>query len=404
MERPRGLPDIELLNRTATMHERHPRPELVFWFDAPPRASAGVFGFVAQEWGSKVFYMCINPLAQERRAAGWVDCNHGDAVVTILSEQEGPGQSLREFFQEHNDVIHVCNGFRSLTAPYIKRYVLPLPNARVVVWSERPGVYGQGMKRLQRRIGISALYRYYALRYGSRIHALLPLGTLGVETFAAFGWNRNILFPFMYDPQIQEDLPHAKPRMPGQLLRLVYVGRFARWTKGIDILIHAVDGLRGDKWRLDLVGGYGEFRDYAIKWAQENPNVRFRGTWPSNEVCQRMSEYDICIVPSRFDGWNVVVNESIHAGVGVIVTDETVSHDLIRASGAGVVVPAGNADALREEIQRVIDDPRIANKWKKKAVAYSPRIRSDSVGRYLIDVLDYTFLSSTGPRPECPWL
>lgn len=396
-------PEVEWLSKTTSIGQHSTKPELVFWFDAPPRASAGVFSFISREWGNRVFYMCVNPLTEERKAAGWVECDHGDATVVYLSDEKEPHQFVSKFVQEHSGAIHVCNGFRNMTAPYIKKYVLSLPNSQVAVWSERPGVYGTRIKRLQRRVGIPVIYRYYAIYYNKRVKVLLPLGTLGVETFADFGWNRDILFPFMYNPQVQNDLPHANPDITGNPLRLLYVGRFARWTKGIDILIGAVDGLCGN-WRLDLVGGYGEFKDYVIKWAEGNPNVYHRGVWPSNEVCERMSEYDVCIIPSRFDGWNVVVNEAIHAGIGVIVSDQAVSHELVKASGAGTVVPAGDVNALRQEIQRVINDPSIAKVWKVKAMTYSPRIKTESVGRYFIDVLEYTFLNSAGERPECPWL
>lgn len=394
------LPDIELLNGTVAMRERHTRPELVFWFDMPPRASAGVFSHVAQEWGNKVFYMCVNPLAEERKAAGWVDCDHGDAVVTILSEQERPDQFLGEFFREHNDVIHVCNGFRSLTLPYLKRHVFSLPDARIAVMSERPNLYGSQLKKLALRF----LHRLLAVRYARKTQVYFAHGAIGVKTYAQLGWNPSILFPIMYASQVPSDLPNILPRTAGGFLRLLYVGRFARSTKGVDVLIHAADGLRGDNWHLDLVGGYGEFKDDTIEWAEKHPNVSFCGTWPSDEISRRVTQYDVCVVPSRYDGWNVVANEAICAGIGLIITDAAGSDDLVRTSGAGTIVPAGDANALRQAIQQVIDDPSIANTWKEKALAYSPRIRPECVGRYFVDVLEYSFLKNTGARPECPWL
>jgi len=268
------------------------------------------------------------------------------------------------------------------------------------VWSERPNLYGSQLKKLALRF----LHRFLAVRYAKKAQVYFAHGTIGVQTFAQCGWSPSVLFPFMYVPQVPSDLPNVLERTPGEFLRLLYVGRFARSTKGIDVLIHAADGLAGNKWRLDLVGGYGEFMEDTIKWATKHPNVSFCGTWPSDEVSRRMTQYDVCVIPSRYDGWNVVANEAICAGVGLIITDAAGSDDLVRASGAGTIVPAGDANALRQAIQQVIDDPGIAKTWNTKAIAYSPRIRPESVGRYFIDVLDYTFLNNTGPRPECPWL
>ena len=379
------------------------KPELVFWFDAPPRAGSGVFRFVAQEWGSNVYYISIRQLRQERRIGGWGDCNHGQAQITILEEEPDPDRFVRDFIQQHNGAIHICNGLRSLTTPYIKKHLFSNPNAQIAVWSERPGVYGNVMKKYIRTVGLPLMYRYYALFYGGRIGAYLPLGKLGVDTFVGFGWNPERLFPFMYVPEAPKELPEPLTNAEGTL-RLLYVGRFARSTKGIDILINAINGIKGDSWRLDLVGGYGEFKDATINWAENNPNVCFRGIWPSDEICKRITQYDVCIVPSRFDGWNVVINEALSAGVGVISTDAAVSNELVEASGAGMVVPAGEVEALGQAIQMVIDNPGLADSWKVKAKAYSPRIRPESVGNYLIDVLEFTFIDPTRPRPVCPWL
>ncbi len=380
------------------------KPELVFWFDAPPRASAGVFRFVAQEWGNNVYYICCRNLRQERLAGGWQDCNHGKALVTILEEKSDPDRFVRDFIQQHSDAIHICNGLRSMTSTYIKKHLLSDLGGTIALWSERPGVFGGRVQQYIRKIGLPVLYRYYALRYGRKIGVYLCLGTRGVETFARFGWKREILFPFMYCPEVTENQIMPTLSADDKKLRFIYIGRFSKATKGIDVLMQAFDRITGDNWRLDLVGGYGADKDETIAWAQKHPNVSFRGTWPSSEICQRITQYDVCVIPSRFDGWNVVTNEALCAGVGIIITDAAVSDDLVRASGAGIVVPSGDVHSLQKAIQMVIDSPDLAESWKYRARSYSPRIKPDQVGHYLMDVLEYTFLNRTLPRPECPWL
>lgn len=383
------------------------KPELIFWFDAPPRAGAGVFRHVASEWGKPVFFLCAGPLREERKAGGWQECDYDKAIVIILSEQANPDLFLRKFLLEHNTAIHICNGLRSNTSPYIKKYLFRLTNPNIAIWSERPGVYGNKMKQITRYFMLPIVHRYYALLFGKKVKAFLPLGTLGIKTFVKYGWDEKIMFPFLYDPIKYPDIEVARKNKNNNhcvKINMLYIGRFSKSTKGLDILIDAVNKLTGEYWHLDLVGGYGEMRDVALAWAEKQAKVDFIGKWPSSEVSQRMTAYDFCIVPSRFDGWNVVTNEALRAGIGVIASDAAVSDDLIRASGAGTVVPAGSVDALREAIQRVIDNPAIAEAWKERARAYSPRISSETVGRYLMDILEYAFIDPTRPRPECPWL
>lgn len=379
------------------------RPELVFWFDRPPRAGAGAFRYIANNWGNTVFYLCVEPLSAERKSGGWQESDHGKAVLLFISEKKDPHSFVEKFVKDHEDAIFVCNGLRSKTSPFIKKYLLKTSEKRLAFWSERPGVYGNQFKKIQRFLFLKILYQYYALRYKSKIKVFLPLGMSGVKTFEAFGWKSESMFPFMYDPPFLGGI-QKEPERKENLLRFLYVGRFARSTKGLDVLLKALEKIVGDNWRIDLVGGYGEYKDYAISWVENRPNAAFLGTWPSSEVSNRASMYDVCIVPSRFDGWNVVVNEAIRAGIGVIASDEAVSHELVEASGAGIVVPAGNIDALKDAIQNVIDNPGLGETWKARARTYAPRISSENVGKYFIEVLDYIFIDPSRPRPSCPWL
>lgn len=388
-----------------TGHGKTVKPELVFWLDAPPRSVAGTLRHVSREWGSRVYYLCVRPMGEERKSMGWEDCDHGEAVVAVLSEQPDPERFVREFVQSHLDAIHVCNGFRSLASRFFKKHLFSVPDVKIAVWSERPGVCESLAKQVVTRLGITNLmHRYYALRYGPKVRAYLPLGTLTLETFARLNWDRKVMFPFMYDSQIPAGSAGALPRKPEEPLRLLYVGRFVRATKGVDVLVASVEsGLNGN-WRLDLVGRHGEYEQTIIAWAKDHPKVSYLGVWPSGEVVTRIANYDVCLVPSRFDGWGLITNEAIHAGVGVIVTDAAASCDLVKASGAGMVIPAGNVNALRMALQQVIDNPGLAELWKKRAREYAPGITSESIGRYLMEVLKYTFVNPALPRPKCPWL
>lgn len=382
---------------------KNTRPELVFWLDAPPRSVAGALCYTAREWGNKVYYICVRPLAEERKAMGWEEHDYGDAILTILSEQADPDRYIKDFVQEHRNAIHVCNGFRSLAAPFVKRWLFSIPDVKIAEWSERPGVYENVKEKLIKWLLISLLYRYYTFRYRSFVKAYLPIGMLSLEAFAQYGWKREALFPFIYDTHISDKLLEPYHRDKTGPLRFLYVGQFT-WRKGVDLLVRAFDKKLKGNWHLSLAGGNGEYEQNIVDWASKHSNISYMGVWPSNEVVQRVSEYDVCLVPSRFDGWGLFTNEAIHAGVGVIVTDTTASNDLVKASGAGMVIPSGDEISLRNSIQYVLNNPCQVEVWKEKAREYAPRITSASIGRYLVDVLDYTFIDNFKPRPKCPWL
>lgn len=379
------------------------RPPLVFWFDAPPRAGAGSFKYVTENWGNDVYYFCFSQLRIERRTGGWQEANHGKARVIILDKLTNPDLYLTKFFNRNSEAIHVFNGFRSKTSKYLIKYINIIKNPKIIVWSERPGVYGNKLEIFLKKFYHPLIYNYYYYKYSKQISALMPLGKLGVEVFSKFGWKKSLMFPFMYDPPEQKGVKTSNNWNKSETVKFLYVGRFARSTKGIDILIKSFTNLDKSNYKLNLVGGYGEFKDKTIEWAENTKNVEFIGTWPSDKVTENISDYDVVVVPSRFDGWNVVINEALRANVGVIASNETVSHELITASKAGAVVRAGDVDELRTVIESVLNKPEIVNIWKDRAKEYSVKIQSDVVGAYLIDVLDHVFIMNHNEKPSSPW-
>lgn len=90
-------------------------------------------------------------------------------------------------------------------------------------------------------------------------------------------------------------------------------------------------------------------------------------------------------------------------GIGTIASDEAVSDEIITASGAGIVVPTRSPKELASAMQKVIDNPNLAQEWGENAKNYEKKISPETVGKYFIDILDYTFYNIGQLRPECPW-
>lgn len=180
------------------------------------------------------------------------------------------------------------------------------------------------------------------------------------------------------------------------------MGRFQYSTKGIDFIQRAVRRIETDNWTLDMAGGYGPDRDDILKWIKSDDRVNFIGAWNSNDVISMINKYDVVIVPSKGEGWNMIVHEAVAASVGVIVTDQAVSHELIEASGAGIVIPSYSVKDLTDAMNLVIENNDIINQWKMKAKEYQYKIDPKVVANYFLDIMDWIYYSSTC-KPECPW-
>lgn len=378
------------------------RKDIVIWFNTPPKVSKGAFNYLSSNWGQKVYYICNMDYPEYRKSLNWNDGDFAEAEIVILEKMDSKLNFIKTFFEEHPNAIHILPGFDNDIEKIVRPYILTATNP-IVIFSERPVELGSIFERFLRLLYFKIKYSHYYNLYKSRISVFLPLGMKGLKTFAKYGWPEEKMLPFMYNPEgnLIED-KYLTPKGKSNTIKFLYVGRFYYRTKGVDVLMKAVKYLYGN-WSLDLVGGYGDKAKEVRAWIEKTPNVNFLGSWPSEEVSHRMSQYDVVIVPSKYDGWNLLVNEAINAGVGVIVSDQAVSDEVIKYAHAGAVFMSNKPKALAKEMQRVIDNPWIANEWHIKAINASKSISPEIVGDYLISVLDY-FIYGKGVRPICPWL
>lgn len=379
------------------------RDELIFWFDQLPKVSLGAFTYVANHWGSTVIYVVDHPLGAHRKMLNWGDGDYGKANIIKLYEEQDQEAFVKELFASHPQAIHVMNGFCSAIEGKIRPHVLK-PGVKLAVMTEKPLGSRRGftLEKWCRNRLTPLKYRRIYRQYRDAAAVVIPLGVWGKELFESYGWPEEKVFSYMYCPELRSVSGTSRATDPNQV-RFLYVGRLNYAARGLDVLMKAFDRLENRNWHLDIVGGYGEKKDEIIQWADSRENVSFLGPWPSETVGVRMQEYDVYLCPTKVDGWNSQINEAINAGIGVIVTDEAVSDELVRASHAGAVVRAADVPAFSRALQSVLESPQTADQWKACAQAYRDRISTESVGNYFIDILDYSF-GEKSQRPACPWL
>jgi len=370
--------------------------DVVFWLDALPQVCKGVFNSVSEKWlGGSTYYIVVGKISEERKLINSTT-GFGKATTYYLCDENEPFEAGKRFLNEHKDAFHIFNGYKSNTAVFLDYTILHKSKlTKIIIWAEpvKPN-----WKRL---FPFSLVHFRYTLKYKDSIDAFLPLGTRGVKEYKSLGWPEKIMYPFLYLPVMPENIK-IKTKKDSKEIRFVYLGRFSK-SKGVNILSKAVDLITEKNFHVDLVGGYGPIKDQIIEWCSKSSHADFIGTWPIDEACYRLSEYDVCLVPSVYEGWNVTVNEALMAGVGCIVTDETISDEMITASNAGVIVKAGDAMALAEAMQSVIDNPSLVNTWKERALHYRPKMTADICAEYFISILN-CITKGEGRKPKAPWL
>ena len=374
-------------------------PPVIFWFDYPPKVEVGAFNAFTKLWNGIVYYAISNPHRSERVLANWGD-EYGDVKIVKLYEKTDRAKAIESLVQDHPDAIHVLNGFDTKICKEIKPFLFK-DGLKALLFTERPAIFGNWGEALLRKVYTTVKYARLSREYSKYVRAILPLGKQGVHVFQKLGFPKDRMYDFMYCPSLT-DLSNKKDIEVHSPIRFVYVGRFFYKTKGTDVLLDALPFLKGE-WSLDLVGGYGANREDVLNRIQGYKNVRFAGTWDSNSVVKNIQNYDVVLIPSKADGWNLLVNEAFHAGVGVIVSDQAVSHEVVENHGGGAVFKSQAPEQMAMAMQRVIDNPLVAMEWMRASRENVQYISKETVGQYLYGIVRYEFFQAE-EKPKCPWL
>lgn len=145
--------------------------------------------------------------------------------------------------------------------------------------------------------------------------------------------------------------------------RVVVVGRLVP-NKGPHTAIAAVAHLRGQgvRVRLDVVGD-GPLRpalERAVRAQELSGVVRFLGH--RTDVPDILATADALVRPSLTEGMPLSLLEAMAARVPVVASDIPGNRSLVRDGVTGLLVPAGNVEALAGAVRALIDDPTLADR------------------------------------------
>jgi glycosyltransferase involved in cell wall biosynthesis len=144
----------------------------------------------------------------------------------------------------------------------------------------------------------------------------------------------------------------------------VFVGSLCH-RKACDVLLDAFARLKPplDRTALVLVGDGPQAAGYR---QQTNAmgltdRVLFRGVVPVTAVGSVLTVCHVLVLPSRFDGWGVVLNEAASAGLALIATEKVgAACHLIEPGLNGFRVTAGSASSLAAALRSYAQDAGLA--------------------------------------------
>jgi glycosyltransferase involved in cell wall biosynthesis len=148
--------------------------------------------------------------------------------------------------------------------------------------------------------------------------------------------------------------------------RILSLG-YLRERKGIHHLIDAYRRIRAKRENVELIiVGTGPYEQQLREASRHIPNIQFIGYVSEKAKSQWYRSSDLFVLPTLNDAWGLVVNEALYFGTPVITTDEAASRELVERTDTGVIVSAGDTDALAHTIDRLISNPKRLSALKKQ--------------------------------------
>jgi glycosyltransferase involved in cell wall biosynthesis len=169
----------------------------------------------------------------------------------------------------------------------------------------------------------------------------------------------------------------SRRRRFGTPLRLINVARIYPRQKGQDILIKAVSlcVARGLNVRCDFVGSPpkdddGPLLSLKAMTIAEGVSDRVRFLCGRTDVRGPLEEADIFVLPSRFEGFGLVLLEAMAVGLPVIAADVDGPAELLVDGANGIKFKVGSAEDLADKIMALAAQPKVAEALVNTAKAF----------------------------------
>jgi glycosyltransferase involved in cell wall biosynthesis len=363
---------------------------LTVWMNMPSFYQDDLFRAIVETGRTELRVIFARKMAGDRLRLGWSNSISGYEWVVLDGSLAAAVRAARS----GRNRFHVVNGIWAEPTFAAALTVLCTVGSPTAIYSEAPN---PGAKpSLPSRVVRSTFGRWAARRTGA-----FAVSHFAADFYAELGVDRARLYPFAYF----RDCSFTPPAPEGKRRELIYAGQLIR-RKGVDTLLSAFAAVAREDRQLSLalVGTGAAEQELRQQGAQLGigDRVAFEGVLSSDRITGRIAAASALVLPSRWDGWGLVVNEAFAAGVPVIVSDKCGAADLVRDGVNGFVFGAEKSDELADCIRRLFASD--AQHLRRNARATFERLTPKVAATYLLDCLEHMTSGSKHPAPLPPWV
>lgn len=338
------------LLRRADLSRRH--------VEAPIKALTKTFPrwMLEMQFASRVFAdqkKRLQAIDRAHNAAGRSMIGAGFGRATHVVSMFGEGRGFLFEARKRGLVVATDMNIALSTEAIAQREQSQFPD-----WEPRPFYFGE-------TAGSWSTSRASDLILGATDIYLCPSEFVRDDLVHNFGVNpeRTRLVPYSVNPK------WFKINNIPQQGRVLFVGN-ADLRKGIHVLAKAASILhaRGRQYDVIVAGTVSE----KVRNRAETRHLTFLGKCKSERLFEEYSRADVFVLPSLAEGSAGVTYEALGSGLPVVTTFEAGS--IVRHDHEGYIVPAGNAGALADMIEALVENrstrSRMADAARRRAMKF----------------------------------
>lgn len=247
----------------------------------------------------------------------------------------------------------------------LRRLLIELKVDVVIAHANR--AFGLSRKAVKGKLPlVGVVQNYHTRRYNAADGVFTTTNDL-IEVLAAQGIARDDIYHIPNMVACRE-IPHRPERRNPPVIGTM--GRFVA-KKGFDVYIDALSILksRGVEFRAVLGGNGEEAENLKLRAAASGlgEKLSFLG-WVQDKK-DFYTSIDIFCLPSLHEPFGIVLLEAFVFGAPVVATDSEGPRDIITPNYDALVIEKGNAEALANALQSLLQDKALADKLAANAFA-----------------------------------
>lgn len=330
------------------------------------------FNALAQKRLIQVYYLTGSASDSpwpEKELASW------EQVLPGLSLNAGRfrlkfNHSLPEARANHYHLVNL--DLTSPTTQYLMRW--HLRHVPWIFWGEKLRYQSPPIKRFAQQLLTSPLKNATGIAH---------IGQWARESYTSrFPHTPVSSIPYACDLEPYQRV-YSKNQDPS-VTRFLFCGQMIH-RKGFDLLLTAFDRLvrsvdSPSLVELHLVGRKDETHFLNTLTQTTRDQIKLTGFVNPDNLPEVFAGKHVFVLPSRHDGWAVVVNQAMAAGLPLILSEDTgASHDAIHHSDTGIKVKTNEVESLFQAMQTLVSSPELRTKMSQasfqKSQSFDPAVR-----------------------------